>query len=59
MTSYEEARKLLEKDRKERAEKAKQGIQEVLELYKCRIEVSVILRAGQIIPQIDILPQEQ
>lgn len=54
----EEARQLIEQERRERAEKCRKGIQEVLELYKCRIEVSVILRAGQVIPQIDILPNE-
>lgn len=54
----EEAKKILENQRKEHVEKCTQGIKEILELYKCRIDITVILKAGQVIPQIDIIPTE-
>jgi hypothetical protein len=54
----QEAREVLEKERRARVEQCKAEIQKLLEAHKCRIEVTVILRAGQVIPQIDILAQE-
>lgn len=54
----EEARKLLEQERRERIEKCKQAIENALNEYKCRIDVVVTLRSNQIIPQIEIIPNE-
>jgi len=58
MTTNEEAKALLDKERKERIESCTQAINKVLEQHKCQLDVQVILRAGQVIPRVDIVVME-
>lgn len=52
----QEAKTIIEKERLERIEACKREIQAILEAHKCRLDVTVILKAGQVIPQVDIIP---
>lgn len=49
---------LLEKERAERIARCEQAIREALERENCLLDVQVILRAGQIIPQVTIVTRD-
>ena len=51
----EKAKELLAKEQQENQTKCKQVISETLEKYNCILDVTVVLKAGQVIPQIDIV----
>lgn len=50
-----EARAILETEAKTRVTECQAEVQKVLDKYKCVIDVSVLLRAGQVIPQVQIV----
>jgi len=49
------AEKLLEKDRQERITRCGARIQKVLEEEGCALDASILLRNGQVIPQISVV----
>lgn len=50
-----EARAILETEAKARAEACQAEVQAVLDKYHCTIDVSVTLKVGQVIPQVQIV----
>ena len=50
-----EARAILEAEAKNRAEACQAEVQAILDKYQCTLDVIVILKAGQFIPQIKIV----
>lgn len=50
-----EARAILETEAKERVAACQAEIQKVLDKYQCAIDVAIILKAGQVIPQVQIV----
>ena len=54
----EEAREILLKEQKEKAARCQAEVQAALDKYKCVFDVSMILKAGQIIPQIVVVTRE-
>lgn len=50
-----EARAILESEAQKRVEACQAEVQKVLDKYQCVIDVAVILRAGQVIPQVQIV----
>jgi len=54
----EEARLAIEADRRERAATCQRELAEVLAKHRCRLDVSVLLREGQVIPQVAIVPND-
>lgn len=53
--SADEARAIMEADVKERREKCQAEIGKVLDKYQCTIDVVVILKTNQVIPQVQIV----
>lgn len=53
-----EARAAIEQERRERIEACSRDIAEVLQSHRCRLDVSVLLREGQILPQIGVVPED-
>jgi ribosomal protein L31E len=56
--SVEEAAAVLADERQQRAGRALQEIRAVLAKHDCRLEAQVILRAGQVIPQVEVVANE-
>jgi hypothetical protein len=54
----DEAKQLILKEREERVKLASKEVQEVLDRNKCTLDVSVTLRAGQVIPEVQIVAVE-
>ncbi len=54
----DEARALLQKEREERVKACQAEIQAALDKYRCTLDVSVTLRAGQVIPQVQVVANE-
>ena len=54
----DQAKLIVAQERVQRVEKCKEEIEAALQKHKCRFEVMVILKAGQVVPQIDIVPVE-
>jgi len=54
----EEHKAMEEGKRQQRIEKCTQAVRQALEEHNCELDVSVILRAGQVIPRIAIMPIE-
>ena len=52
----EEARKVIEKETLSRIEACKREINDALEKHRCRLDVSVLIKSGQVIPQLEIVP---
>lgn len=52
------AQEIINKARQVRVEKCQAEIQTILAAHKCRFEISVILKAGQVIPQLQIVTTE-
>ena len=50
-----EARAILEAEAQTRIAECQAEIQNVLDKYRCTIDVMVILKAGQVIPQVQIV----
>ena len=49
------AEKILEKERQERITRCGARIQKILEEEKCTLDASILLRNGQVIPQINVI----
>ena len=49
------ARAILETEAQERVEACQAELQKVLDKYQCVIDVGVFLKAGQVIPQVQIV----
>jgi hypothetical protein len=56
--TVEQAEALLASRREERAQCALREISAVLAKHNCRLEAYVVLRAGQVIPQIEVRANE-
>jgi hypothetical protein len=56
--TVEEAEALVQRERVERAGRALQEIGAVLAKHNCRLEAYVVLRGGQVIPQIEVRANE-
>ena len=58
----DQARKLLQEEQQARVDAAKQELDEFLagwqQKHRCRLDVSVTLRVGQVIPQVQIVAVE-
>ncbi len=52
------ARELLQAEQKGRVDACQAELQAVLDKYRCRLDISVILRAGQVIPQVQVVANE-
>lgn len=50
-----EARAILESDTQKRVEACQAEVQKVLDKYQCALDVMVILKANQVIPQVQIV----
>lgn len=53
-----EAKQLILKEREDRVRLASKEVQEVLDRNKCTLDVSVTLRTGQVIPNVQIVAVE-
>lgn len=51
----EEAREVLAQTQQEQVQACRQEIDAVLEKHNCRLDASMLLRAGQVIPQVQIV----
>ena len=51
----QELQAAIEQDRQRRATECSAEIQAALDKHRCTLDVSVVLKAGQVIPQIDIV----
>jgi len=51
----EEAREVLAQSQKDNLQACREEVDAVLEQHNCRLDVSVLLRAGQVIPQAQIV----
>lgn len=58
LTPTEQARVLLQKEREERVKTCQDEIQAVLDKHHCTLDVSVVLRVGQVIPQVQVIANE-
>lgn len=56
--SLADAREVLAQDQQANLELCRQEIDAVLEKHNCRLEASVLLRAGQVIPQVKIVAND-
>ena len=56
--SKEAAVALIEADRRNRTQLAVKEIEAALARHNCRLEAVVVLRAGQVIPQVEIQPND-
>jgi hypothetical protein len=54
----EEQQVVDEQDRQKRVDACRSVIQKILQEHKCDLDVTVILKAGQVIPRIGIVPLE-
>lgn len=54
----EEALAALRGAREQRVTLCRAAIEEALEEYACTLEASVVLRRGQVIPQVEVTPKE-
>ena len=56
--SLEDAREVLMQDQQANLELCRREIDAILEKHNCRLEASVLLRAGQVIPQVKIVAND-
>lgn len=56
--TVEEAEALVQRERVERAGRALREINALLSKYNCRLEAYVVLRAGQVIPQVEVIAND-
>ena len=56
--SPEEQKTLDDQDKQQRIAKCTEEVQKALQEYRCDLDVTVLLRAGQVIPRIGIVPLE-
>jgi hypothetical protein len=56
--SSEEARQILAQEEAKRIQDCQRELQTVLDKYGCILDVSVILRPGQVIPQVQIMARQ-
>ena len=54
----EEARALLERDRRDRVARCQAAIQAALAEHRCRLDVFVVLRRDQVAPQVRVVAEE-
>lgn len=54
-----EAKAILEKDTQEIAERCRIEIQEILDKYECRMEISMVVRGSGNTPQVVIMRKSQ
>lgn len=50
-----EAKAILQQEAQQRVEACQAEVQKVLDKYQCAIDVAILLRAGQVIPQVQIV----
>lgn len=53
-----EAKKAIEADKQQRAEACQAALTNVLSQYRCDLDVAVVLRTGQIQPQLTIIAKD-
>jgi len=53
-----QANQVLAADRQRRTDACTAAIQDALKRYRCALDVSVTLRAGQVLPQVQIVAQD-
>lgn len=54
----DEARQLVEKDAQDREDKCRAEIQKVLDKHGCFLDVSIILKANQTIPRVEVVSKK-
>jgi hypothetical protein len=54
----QDARALLQAERKERSEACSEALKGILAQYRCRLEAVVILRAGQVNTEIQVMAED-
>lgn len=54
----ENAKRIIMEERMRRTQTCQNEISAALQRHKCRIEATFILKAGQVIPQIEVIPNE-
>jgi len=52
-----QARQLLQEEQQARVDECRRGIDALLQKHRCRLDVFVILRAGQVAPQVQIVAE--
>jgi len=57
MMDAEQAREVLRVEEQKRLADCQAAIRTVLDRYGCRLDVSVTLRRGEVIPQVRIVPK--
>lgn len=57
-TDPQKARQIIMQERAVRIQSCQREINAILEKHKCRLDVFVILRAGQVIPQVEVVTIE-
>ena len=55
----EEAREVLMQEQQANLQACRQEIDAVLEKHNCRLEAEMLLRAGQVIPRVQIVPNPE
>ena len=53
-----EAATAIAEDKRQREQEATKEVEAVLQKYNCHLEASVLLRSGQVIPQIAIIAKD-
>lgn len=56
--SPEDAREAIERERQDRIQSCSAELEVVLKTHRCRLDVSVILREGQVIPAVNIIAED-
>lgn len=54
----ETAREAIEQERRERIQRCSTELEEVLQRHRCQLDVSVLLRDGQVIPQVNVIAED-
>lgn len=53
----QEAAAILQRERTNRSNRCLQEVNAVLQKHHCRLEAYIVLRAGQVIPQIEVIAE--
>ena len=57
-TTPDEAREVLAQEQQERVQECRHYIDLILERYNCQLEAGMLLRAGQVIPRVNIVAND-
>lgn len=58
LSAEQQAAQVVEQARQRRVANCEKAIQDALRAYRCALDVSVTLRAGQVLPEVRIIAQD-